>query len=504
MSNEEPPASGTPPFTRGIHPNMYKDRLWTMRQYAGFSDPVSTNNRFRTLLKSGQTGISVAFDLPTQLGLDSDDPLAIGEVGRVGVPIDTLEDMRQLFRGIDLSKVSTSMTINAPAAVLFALYTVVAEEEGVPLKSISGTVQNDVLKEYMARGLYVHPPEQSMKLATDLFQSCSENTPRWNPISVSGYHIREAGATAAQEVGLTISNALAYVDAAVERGLEIDSFCPRISFFFGCHNNFIEEICKFRAARTLWYETMMQRYDFDDVKSARMRFHTQTAGVTLTAQQSTNNIIRVAYQAMAAVLGGTQSLHTNGFDEALGLPTEDSAKLALRTQQILAHETGITDHVDPFGGSPVIEDLTRKIMQDAQNVISLVENEGGSLEAVRKGVQARLIHESAWIQQSNLESGAQKVVGVNVYENKGEIQYSGGQKIKDEAYKEQVSKLSKFRSNRDPDQVRKSLEELRISIKQGSNLIPQIRAACKESATVGEICGVLREELGTWVAPGGV
>ena len=503
ISVDTPPAAGKPPFTRGIHEGMYKDRIWTMRQYAGFSDPESTNRRFKSLLNSGQSGLSVAFDLPTQLGFDSDDDHSIGEVGRVGVPIDSISDMRSLFQGIKLSDVSTSMTINAPAAVLLAMYSVVAEEQGAELSQISGTVQNDVLKEYMARGLHIHPPEGSMRLAVDIIEWCSENAPKWNPISVSGYHIREAGSTAAQEVGLTISNALAYIEAAEKRGLSLDSYAPRISFFFGCHRDFLEEICKFRAARTLWYQIMNERYDFDDVRCGRMRFHTQTAGVTLTAQQSTNNIVRVAYQALASVLGGTQSLHTNGYDEALGLPTEESAKVALRTQQIIAHEIGVVDHVDPLGGAPLIEEMTSKIMSEARNVIESIDRHGGSLEAVKAGIQSRMIHESAWIQQNELEDDVQRVVGVNLHmEDEGK--YPAGQVINDEAIELQISKLSDHRSTRDNEKVNDALDALKSAVSDDVNLVDPIRVACKSGATVGEICRILREGLGTWTAPGGI
>lgn len=503
ISVDTPPAAGKPPFTRGIHEGMYKDRIWTMRQYAGFSDPESTNRRFKSLLDSGQSGLSVAFDLPTQLGFDSDDDHSIGEVGRVGVPIDSISDMRSLFQGIKLSDVSTSMTINAPAAVLLAMYSVVAEEQGAELSQISGTVQNDVLKEYMARGLHIHPPEGSMRLAVDIIEWCSENAPKWNPISVSGYHIREAGSTAAQEVGLTISNALAYIEAAEKRGLSLDSYAPRISFFFGCHRDFLEEICKFRAARTLWYQIMNERYDFDDVRCGRMRFHTQTAGVTLTAQQSTNNIVRVAYQALASVLGGTQSLHTNGYDEALGLPTEESAKVALRTQQIIAHEIGVVDHVDPLGGAPLIEEMTSKIMSEARNVIESIDRHGGSLEAVKAGIQSRMIHESAWIQQNELEDDVQRVVGVNLHmEDEGK--YPAGQVINDEAIELQISKLSDHRSTRDNEKVNDALDALKSAVSDDVNLVDPIRVACKSGATVGEICSILREGLGTWTAPGGI
>jgi len=482
---------------------MYKDRIWTMRQYAGFSDPESTNIRFKSLLDSGQSGLSVAFDLPTQLGLDSDDENSIGEVGRVGVPIDSIADMRALFDGIKLSDVSTSMTINAPAAVLLAMYSVVAEEQGAKLSQISGTVQNDVLKEYMARGLHIHPPEGSMRLAVDIIEWCTENAPKWNPISVSGYHIREAGSTAAQEVGLTISNALAYIDATRGRGLKLDNFAPRISFFFGCHRDFLEEICKFRAARTLWYQIMNERYDFDDIRCGRMRFHTQTAGVTLTAQQSTNNIVRVAYQALASVLGGTQSLHTNGYDEALGLPTEESAKIALRTQQILAYEIGIADHVDPLGGAPLIEKMTSKIILDARKVIDSIEKQGGSVQAVKSGIQTKMIHESAWLQQNELEDELQRVVGVNLHEEK-EDEYPAGQIIDDAAIERQMSKLSKHKNTRDNTVVQNSLDMLRIAVKGEANLIDPIRISCKSGATLGEICDILREGLGTWTAPGGI
>ena len=474
-----------------------------MRQYAGFSDPESTNKRFKSLLKSGQSGLSVAFDLPTQLGYDSDDDNSIGEVGRVGVPIDSISDMRSLFEGIEISDVSTSMTINAPAAVLLAMYSVVAEEQGVELSQISGTVQNDVLKEYMARGLHIHPPEGSMRLAVDIIEWCSENAPKWNPISVSGYHIREAGSTAAQEVGLTISNALAYIEAAKQRGLNLDTFAPRISFFFGCHRDFLEEICKFRAARTLWYQIMNERYDFNDVRCGRMRFHTQTAGVTLTAQQSTNNIVRVAYQALASVLGGTQSLHTNGYDEALGLPTEESAKVALRTQQIIAHEIGIVDHVDPLGGAPLIEEMTSNIISEARNVIQSIDRHGGSVEAVKAGIQSKMIHESAWIQQNELEDNLQRVVGVNLQVEE-EGKYPGGQVIDDEAIERQISKLSSHRGTRNNTNVENALNELRLAVSGDVNLIDPIRVACRSGATLGEICDILRDGLGTWTAPGGI
>ncbi|MEC9089791.1 MAG: methylmalonyl-CoA mutase family protein, partial [Candidatus Thermoplasmatota archaeon] len=409
----EPSQPGTPPYTRGIHETMYRSRLWTMRQYAGFSSAEETNSRFQTLLNRGQSGLSVAFDLPTQLGLDSDDPMSLGEVGKVGVAIDSIEDMRILFRDISMDEISTSMTINSSAIILLALYVAVAEEKGIDPEKLRGTVQNDILKEYIARGTHVFPPEQSMRLITDLMSYCAENLPLWNTISISGYHIREAGSTAIEEVAFTLSNALSYVDAAIEKGLDIDTFAPRLSFFFGCHNDFFEEVAKFRAARKLWHQLVVERYSPVNPKSAMLRFHTQTAGVTLTAQQPLNNVARVAYQAMSAVLGGTQSLHTNSYDEAIGLPTDESVTIALRTQQILAEETGIADVVDPMAGSYYVEKLTSDIEQQALKLIEEIDSAGGALAALRAGYQQRKIHESAWKQTKDVESGARNVVGVN-------------------------------------------------------------------------------------------
>ena len=423
ISNDS--ASGSPPYTRGIHEKMYRSRRWTMRQYAGFSTAEATNERFKLLLEEGQKGLSVAFDLPTQLGMDSDDPLSYGEVGKVGVAIDSIDDMRLLFDGIDLGQVSTSMTINAPASILFALYVAVADEKGVPRDQLRGTIQNDILKEYIARGLYVFPPEPSLRLTTDVMKWCAENTPMWNTISISGYHIREAGSTAIEEVAFTLSNAIEYVDAAISSGLDIDTFAPRISFFFGCHNDFFEEIAKFRAARELWHNIVTERYNPTNPKSSQLRFHTQTAGVSLTAQQPMNNVVRVSYQALAAVLGGTQSLHTNAFDEALGLPTEESVKIALRTQQILSEETGVPEVVDPLSGSVHVEYLTKQIREKASSKINEIIDNGGAMNGIERGFQQRAIHDSAWLQLSDIESGSRKIIGVNHAMDNSEIMDAG-------------------------------------------------------------------------------
>ena len=401
-----PDTSGSPPYTRGIHDTMYRSRLWTMRQYAGFSSAEETNERFKLLLERGQKGLSVAFDLPTQLGLDADDEMSEGEVGKVGVSISCLDDMRILLEGIPLDKVSTSMTINAPAMVLLAMYVVVAEENGVSKSQIKGTIQYDILKEYIARGTHIFPPKESMRLITDIFEFCADSIPLWNTISISGYHIREAGSTATQEVAFTLSNALAYVQAAIDKGLEIDSFAPRISFFFNCHNDFFEEISKFRAARKLWHDLVTERFSPTNPKSSMLRFHTQVAGVSLTAQQPINNVARVTIQALAAVCGGTQSLHTNSYDEALGLPTEESATVALRTQQIIAEESGVASVVDPLGGSHLVEMLTNTIYDKAKSKIEEIENMGGSLTAIENGFQQREIHEAAWAHLNQVESGA--------------------------------------------------------------------------------------------------
>ncbi len=496
-------SSGMPPYRRGIHPGMYRDRLWTMRQYAGFSSAGNTNKRFRKLLDSGQTGLSIAFDLPTQLGLDSDDELSSGEVGKVGVSIDSIHDMRELFSDIDMGSISTSMTINAPATTLLALYVAVAEEKGIPVEKLSGTVQNDILKEYISRGLYIFPPEPSIRLTTDLMSWCNTNAPRWNTISISGYHMREAGCTASQEIALTLANAIFYSRMAIGAGMKIDDFAPRMSFFFACHNNFIEEISKFRAARQLWYELVEEEFTPGNPKSSQLRFHTQTSGVTLTAQQPMNNAVRVAYQALSAVFGGTQSLHTNSYDEALGLPTEDSAKLALRTQQIIAEELGITDFVDPLGGSSAIEGITDDLIKEARSIINDIRNLGGAMECVKSGFQQRMIHESAWEHLRRVEGNNELVVGVNSHVDESEPDFEGLILDSDEA-NSQISRLIEMKGNRDHESVKDSLSDLRRCCRDGSNVMPPIISAVKAEATVGEVNSVLREEFGTWVAPSGV
>ncbi len=495
--------AGDPPYRRGIHSGMYRDRLWTMRQYAGFSSPKKTNERFLRLLKSGQTGISVAFDLPTQLGLDSDDELSSGEVGKVGVAIDSIHDMRVLFEGIDMSSISTSMTINAPATTLLALYVAVADERGVARNSLSGTVQNDVLKEYISRGLYIYPPDPSVRLTTDLMSWCRDNAPSWNTISVSGYHMREAGCTASQEIALTLANALFYSRKAVESGMTIDDFAPRMSFFFACHNNFIEEISKFRAARQLWHSLVEDEFSPTNKRSSQLRFHTQTSGVTLTAQQPMNNAVRVAFQALAAVMGGTQSLHTNSFDEALGLPTEESARIALRTQQIIAEESGVTSFVDPLGGADAIEKTTDDLISNARKIILEIDSMGGAMECVKSGLQQRIIHESAWDQLSRIESGDELLVGVNCHIDE-ELPDFEGMTINPEDEKEKLSGLQSIRESRDSNLVRDALSHLRESCRSGSNVMEPIISAVKVDATVGEVNRVMREEFGTWVSPSGV
>jgi len=493
---------GQPPYTRGVHETMYRSRLWTMRQYAGFSSAEETNSRFQTLLNRGQSGLSVAFDLPTQLGMDSDDPLSLGEVGRVGVAIDSILDMRALFEGIKLDQVSTSMTINSPAIILLALYVAVSEEQGVDTAKIRGTVQNDILKEYIARGTHVFPPEPSMRLITDLIEHCAIHHPMWNTISISGYHIREAGATAVEELAFTLSNALAYVDAALSTGLDIDEFAPRLSFFFGCHNDFFEEVAKFRAARRLWHRLVTERYQPKDPKSTMLRFHTQTAGVTLTAQQPLNNVARVSYQAMSAVLGGTQSLHTNSFDEAIGLPTDESATIALRTQQILAEETGVADVVDPLAGSYHVEALTDTIENESYALIQEIESMGGALAALKSGFQQRRIHESAWKQMKDVEENLRNVVGVNhaIMDGDPEIE---GQVIDPKIAEMQLNKLQELRSIRDTKDVENALSALTEASKTDENLFPLILQAVKVYCSVGEIMNALKVEFGTWMSPSG-
>jgi methylmalonyl-CoA mutase N-terminal domain/subunit len=496
-------SAGIPPYTRGIHETMYRSRLWTMRQYAGFGSANETNERFKLLLERGQKGLSVAFDLPTQLGLDADDKLAEGEVGKVGVSISSLDDMRSLLSGIPLDKVSTSMTINAPAMVLLAMYVIVADEQGVSQSEINGTIQNDILKEYIARGTYVFPPKPSMRLITDIFDYCTQNIPLWNTISVSGYHIREAGSTAVQEVAFTIANALQYVQAAIDLGLDIDSFAPRISFFFNCHNDFFEEASKFRAARKLWHDLITERYSPTNPKSAMLRFHTQVAGVSLTAQQPLNNIARVTIQALAAVCGGTQSLHTNSFDEALGLPTEKSATVALRTQQIIAEESGVADVVDPLGGSYLVEELTEEIYNQALSKIEQIEKLGGAMAAIESGWQQREIHEAAWAHLNEVESGERKIVGINHGLLDDEEELISALKIDPELGQLQNDKLASIRKNRNSDLVDQSLENIRLASGSNDNLFPLVIEALRRDCTLGEIMNAMKDVFGTWMAPSG-
>ena len=494
---------GEPPYRRGIYKSMYNGKLWTMRQYSGFSSPEKTNIRFKKLLDGGQTGLSIAFDLPTQLGLDSDDELSLGEVGKVGVAIDTIHDMRKLFDSIELEKISTSMTINAPATTLLAMYIALADERGIDRNSISGTVQNDILKEYIARGLYIYPPDPSMKLTTDLISWCSINLPKWNTMSVSGYHLREAGCTADEEIALSISNGLYYIRESLKTGLDIDEFAPRISFFFACHNNILEEIAKFRAARELWYILINEEFQTTNPRSSQLRFHTQTSGVTLTAQQPMNNSIRVAFQALSSVFGGTQSLHTNSYDEALGLPSEEAVKIALRTQQILAEESGITEFPDPFGGSYVVEDLTSKLISKSREIINIIDNKGGALECIKKGVQQKMIHDSAWKQMKNFEAGNNRVVGVNIHDDKNEDVIEG-QILDPNDVVTKINELRDIKSKRDNSKVQMSLENLRNKCQKNKNIMEPLIQAFKSEATVGEVNKIFKEEFGTWEAPSGV
>ncbi|AEB12149.1 methylmalonyl-CoA mutase, large subunit [Marinithermus hydrothermalis DSM 14884] len=488
---------GEYPFTRGVYPRMYLDRLWTMRQYAGFGSAEETNARFRYLLSQGQTGLSVAFDLPTQLGLDPDHPLAVGEVGRVGVSIASIEDMKRLFEGIPLDQVTTSMTINAPAMMLLALYLLVAEEQGVPWDKVGGTIQNDILKEYIARGTYIYPPRPSMRLITDIFEYCAQHVPRWNTISISGYHIREAGSTAAQEIAFTLANGMAYVRAAIERGLDVDQFAPRLSFFFAAHNDILEEVAKFRAARRMWARIMKETFGAKNKKSWMLRFHTQTGGSTLTAQEPLNNVVRTAYQALAAVLGGTQSLHTNAYDEALGLPTEKSALIALRTQQILAYESGVTKAVDPLGGSFYLEHLTDKLEAEAQAYLDEIEKLGGAVAAVEAGYVQKEIEEAAWRFQQEVESQERIIVGVNKFTS-ATHEPVPVHKIDPEVDRRRAAEIRAFRENRDGQSVQNALEALRAAARGTDNLFPYVLEAFRRRATLGEVCGVLREEWGEY------
>ena len=497
------PFPGMPPYTRGIHSDMYRSKLWTMRQYAGFSTAKDTNQRFKKLLDNGQTGLSVAFDLPTQLGLDSDHPHSLGEVGRVGVPIDTLDDMKELFDSMDLSKISTSMTINAPATSILAMYVAAADDAGIDRSKLKGTVQNDILKEYIARGLYIYPPEQSIRLTTDLMQWCYENTPSWNTISISGYHMREAGCTAVEEVALTLSNALQYVTSAIDSGLNIDCFAPRMSFFFSSHNDFLEEVSKFRAARMLWHDLIMENFQPTNPRSAQLRFHTQTAGVTLTAQQPLNNTVRVAYQALSAVFGGTQSLHTNSFDEAIGLPTEEAVTIALRTQQIIAEETGVPNSVDPLAGSYLVEEMTSRIAYEARKMIDNIDNKGGALTCVKAGVQQRVIHESAWKNLNSIESGETGVVGVNIHTDDEDL-HDSGLKIDPQNTKRCIERLQSHKASRDSAKVDAVLANLRKVCIEGNNVMEPLIDAAKAGATIGEMNDIMRDVFGTWVSPSGV
>jgi methylmalonyl-CoA mutase N-terminal domain/subunit len=488
---------GEYPFTRGVQPTMYRGRYWTMRQYAGFATAEESNRRYKYLLEHGQTGLSVAFDLPTQIGFDSDHELAMGEVGKVGVAISSLRDMETLFQGIPLDKVSTSMTINAPAAVLLAMYLAVAEQQGVANERLKGTIQNDILKEYSSRGTYIFPPIPSMRIMTDIFAYCSRNVPLWNTISISGYHIREAGSTAVQELAFTLANGIAYVEAALSAGLDVDTFGPRISFFFNAHLDFFEEVAKFRAARRLWAKIMKERFKAKNPKSMMVRFHTQTAGCTLTAQQPTNNIVRVAFQALSAVLGGTQSLHTNSMDEALSLPSEEAVQTALRTQQLIAHETGVSDTVDPLAGSYYVEDLTREICHRVEAYIQIIDKMGGAPVAIEQGYIQKEIQESAYAYQREIEQEERAVIGVNRFQTQEE-KPDNLLRVDPAVRLSQIERLDQLKAERDSDRVKKSLSELKRVAESDENLMMPILDAVKAYATLGEICDVLREVFGEY------
>ena len=489
------------PFARGPYATMYRGKLWTMRQYAGYASAAESNARYRYLLEQGQTGLSVAFDLPTQMGYDSDHPMARGEVGRVGVPIDTIEDMELLFDQIPLDRVSTSMTINATAAILLAMYIAVAGKQGIAVERISGTVQNDILKEYIARGTYIYPPQQSLRIVTDIFAYCARETPRWNTISISGYHIREAGSTAAQEVAFTLADAIAYVEAAIDRGLGVDEFAPRIAFFFNSHNQFLEEVAKFRAARRLWARIMRERFNARDPRSLMLRFHAQTAGSSLTAQQPEVNVVRTTLQALAAVLGGAQSLHTNSMDEALGLPTEHAARIALRTQQVIGYESGVADTADPLGGSYAIEHLTNQIERLAADYIQKIDDLGGMLKAIEKGYVQREVEHAAYEYQRKVESGEQTVVGVNRFtmEQPASVPLL---RIDPELEHQQVGRLNAIRARRDEREVREVLEQVEQTACTDENLMPRIILAVEAYATLGEISDRLRAVFGEYTGAG--
>src|SRR3989449_7930333 len=496
VSREEPPP-GEFPFTRGIRPDMYRGRSWTMRQYSGFGTASESNRRYRFLLDQGQTGLSVAFDLPTQIGYDSDDPMANGEVGKVGVAIDSLVDMEIQLRDIPLERVSTSMTINATAAMLLLLYQLVAEKQGCPPDKITGTVQNDILKEYAARGTYIFPPKPSMRLVTDLFAYCRENLPNWNTISISGYHMREAGATAAEEIAFTLSHAIAYVEAALEAALPIDDFAPRLSFFFACHMDFFEEVAKFRAARRMWARIMRDRFHARDERSQALRFHTQTGGVTLTAQQPLNNVVRTTLEAMSAVLGGTQSLHTNAYDEALGLPSESAAEIALRTQQVIGHESAVPYVADPLGGSYYVEQLTDRVEEEALAIMAEIDELGGAVACIESGWTQRRIADSAYRTQRRIESGDRVVVGVNRYTETASAPVEI-MKISPRHQDAQARALKKRRAGRSQAAVDRRLAELERAARGTDNLMPPLKAALADYVTVGECCRVLRGVFGEY------
>ncbi len=488
---------GSYPFTRGVQPTMHRGRLWTMRQYAGFSTAEESNRRYRYLLDQGSTGLSVAFDLPTQIGLDSDNDMCIGEVGKVGVAIDTMADMELLFKGIPLDKVSTSMTINAPAAVLLAMYIAVAEKQGVSPDKLSGTIQNDVLKEYIARGTYIFPPKPSLRIIANIFEYCTRNVPKWNTISISGYHIREAGSTASQEVGFTLADAICYIDTALEAGLKVDEFAPRLAFFFAAHTDLLEEVAKFRAARRLYARIMRERFGAENAKSMMLRFHTQTGGVTLTAQQPDNNVVRVAVQALAAVLGGTQSLHTNSKDEALALPTEESVTVALRTQQIIAEETGVANTIDPLAGSFAVEAMTDRIEAEAEQYIRQIDDMGGVVTAIENGYVQRQIEQAAYEYGKSIEQKDRIIVGVNKYtsEKEADVEIFA---VSEEVRQRQIDKLAKVKAERDNPAVDKALGDLKQAAEGSDNLMPPILEAVRNYASIGEICGVLRGVFGEY------
>ena len=488
---------GTAPYTRGVYPTMYRGKLWTMRQYAGFGSAESTNLRFKFLLEAGQTGLSCAFDLPTQMGYDSDHSRAEGEVGKVGVAIDSIEDMRLLLADLPLDKVTTSMTINSTAAILLLMYELVAEEQGVPASAITGTIQNDLLKEYIARGTYVYPPRQSMRIITDIFAYCADNVPKWNTISISGYHIREAGSTAVQEIAFTLANAIAYVQAAIDAGLDVDDFAPRLSFFWNGHNNFFEEVAKFRASRRMWYKIMSERFGAKKEASKLLRFHTQTGGSTLTAQQPLNNVVRVSVQALAAVLGGTQSLHTNGFDEALGLPTEQAARIALRTQQIIGYESGVVDTPDPLAGSYLVESLTDEVEKLAWEYIARIDEMGGAVEAIEAGFQMDEIDQAAYEYTKSIDEKERTIVGVNSFTVDVESDPTVFP-VDPQLEVGQVTRLKAFKANRDQAVVQARLDDVRECAKGTANLLYPMKEALRAHATLGEVSDALREVFGTY------